>query len=202
MVLNILFISGDDRFTLDMIGFNIESSLEDCNIGIFKAEDEGDILYHLDHDDIHLIVADMNIETIESYEFYDKLQQDIKYRDIPFVFLSSNEEDQDIAILKGISNFFLKPLDVDQLLETLHNILKNAKSKQENTSLPDGYSLDDDSYSSEDISLENITNYSNQIEELLDNTMTNKDQIKQLTLKIKEEVEKISTVSTNHTYSF
>jgi hypothetical protein len=81
MVLNILFISDDDRFILDMIGFNIESSLQDCNIGIFQAQDEEIILKHLDHDDIHLVVADMNLESLVVYEFYDKLQHDIKYRD-------------------------------------------------------------------------------------------------------------------------
>jgi len=143
MLLNILFISTDDRFILDMIGFNIENSLEDCSIGIFQAQEELDILQSLNHDDIHLIVADMNIDEIIVDEFYDRLQRDIKYRDFPFVFTSSIGEDIEIASLKGLDNFFLKPIDVDKLLARLYEILENIKKDIQK----DEYSLD---YFSED----------------------------------------------------
>ncbi len=146
MLLNILFISDDDRFILDMIGFNIETSLENCNIGIFQAEKEIDIRQSLNHDDIHLIVADMNIDKIVVDEFYDKLQRDIKYRDFPFVFTSANAEDIEIASLKGLDNFFLKPIDVDKLLERLHDILENIQKEINKVEYNIDYFSEDDDY--------------------------------------------------------
>ncbi len=128
MLLNILYLSEDDETVFDFIGYNLESSLGDCNIKNFVADEEKEAIDIIEFNNINLIVADMNIKSIYSFEFYDKLHADVKFAHIPFVFLSSNEEDQEISILKGLNNFFLKPLDVDQLLETLHNILSQKPS--------------------------------------------------------------------------
>ena len=146
MVLNILFISDDDRFILDMIGFSIENSLENCNIGIFQAEQEVEIMNSLNLDDIHLIVADMNVDSLVVYEFYDKLQRDIKYRDFPFVFTSANAEDIEIASLKGMDNFFLKPIDVDKLLDRLHDILESIQKEIKKVEYNLDYFSEDDDY--------------------------------------------------------
>jgi FixJ family two-component response regulator len=66
----------------------------------------------------------MDLATIESYEFYDKLNK--KNNLIQFVFLSSNIEDQEISMLKGIKNFFLKPLNERDLIEKINTILNNS----------------------------------------------------------------------------
>ena len=128
MKLNILFLSLDDIMVLEFIGYSLEESLTDTSVGILEAHYEKDANKILESTKVDLIIADMNIDTLDSYKFYDKLQEDSNYKNIPFVFLSANEDDQDIALLKGISNFFLKPLDVEQLLKTLHTLLAHTPS--------------------------------------------------------------------------
>ena len=137
MKLNILFLTLDDIMILEFIGYSLEESLTDTTIGILDASHDHHAIEILESEKVDLIIADMNIHTLESYEFYDKLQENDVYKNIPFVFLSTEEEDQDIAILKGMNNFFLKPLNVEQLLKTLHNILQSSSTlKNEIDHLP------------------------------------------------------------------
>ena len=132
MKLNILFLSQDDRMVLEFIGYSIQENLGDVTIGILEAQTEEEAIEVLEFNSVDLIIADMNIDTIASYKFYDRIQDELfKFSDIPFVFLSSDPEDQEIAMLKGLQNFFLKPLDVELLLQTLENILKNTKREKE-----------------------------------------------------------------------
>ena len=121
---NILFLTLDDIMVLEFIGYSLEESLPNTSIGILDAHYEKDASEILKSTKVDLIVVDMNIETLDTYEFYDKIQNNSKYKEIPFVFLSANKEDQDIAIKKERNNFFLKPLDADQLLKRLHDILQ------------------------------------------------------------------------------
>lgn len=204
MKLNILFLTLDDIMVLEFIGYSLEESLEDTTIGILDAQYEKDAKEILESTRVDLIIADMNINTLESYEFYDKLQEDDKYKNIPFVFLSENEEDQDIAILKGISNFFLKPLDVEQLLQTLHNILKKSQGDEENTNpLYDNYLGDNDVQYEHDLYLNNILESTNKIESLVINYKEeNNEEIKKLASSIKDQVEQLSLNSSKNTFPF
>jgi len=204
MKLNILFLTLDDIMVLEFIGFSLEESLTDTSVGILEAHYEKDANEILESTKVDLIIADMNIDTLESYEFYDKLQEDDKYKHIPFVFLSSNEDDQDIAILKGISNFFLKPLDVDQLLKTLHNILKTSQEEElQNDAIYDNYAVDNDLQYEQSFYLDNILEYTNKIESLVLNyEETNNEEIKKLASNIKEQVEHLSQNNAEETFPF
>lgn len=130
IMLNILFLSNEEKMVLEMLAYSVEESLHDVAIGVLEASTRDEAMEVLEFNNVDLIIADMNIDTIESYKFYDELQELHKFTDIPFVFLSSNEEDQEIAILKGVQNFFLKPLNIDQLLERITEILKIQKKER------------------------------------------------------------------------
>jgi len=203
MKLNILFLTLDDIMVLEFIGYSLEESLTDTSIGILEAHYEKDAKEILESTKVDLIIADMNIDTLESYEFYDKLQEDDKYKNIPFVFLSSNEEDQDIAILKGISNFFLKPLNVEQLLLTLHNILKGSQEEIQNDTIYDNYAVDEELKYAQGFYLDNILEYTNKIEDLVLNyEETNNEKIKKLATNIKNQIEYLSQNNTEETFPF
>lgn len=194
MKLNILFLTQDDRMVLEFIGYTLEESLKDTSIGIFDTDDEQEAINIIDFNVIDLIIADMNINTIESYEFFDKLKADPKFDEIPFVFLSSNEDDQEIAILKGISNFFLKPLDVEQLLETLHNILSHSRKNNVISHLQEDFE-------SETQEINNILDHINKAQELVDND-SKKDELKETLLKIKEEANKLLSIHSENSDTF
>jgi len=188
MILSILYLSKDDETVFDFIGYSLESSLGDCTVKNFIADNEQDAINIIEFNNINLIVADMNIDSICSFEFYDKLNLDVKFKDIPFVFLSSDEDDQEISILKGLSNFFLKPLNIDQLLETLHNILDNTKlNNTNNLNYSIGYDYEDNS---EEIELlEKILEYANNIDDKID--QNDIKSIKELSKKIKDNTNEI-----------
>ena len=160
MQLNILYLSEDEEAIFEFIGYSLEHTLQNISIKSFVADTTEDALKILEYNNINLIVADMNINSISSYEFYDKLNLDVKFSNIPFVFLSSNEEDKEISILKGFSNFLLKPLDVDQLLKTLHDILSKYKTKKSDFSDYFGDDLEDEEHSYE--ALLDIMEHSNE----------------------------------------
>ena len=133
MKLNILFLSQDDRMVLEFIGYSIQENLGNVTVGILEAQTEEEAIEVLEFNSVDLIIADMNINSIAAYRFYDRIQYEFfKFSDIPFVFLSSDPEDQEIAMLKGFKNFFLKPLDVELLLQTLENILKIQSKRKKN----------------------------------------------------------------------
>lgn len=204
MKLNILFLTLDDIMVLEFLGHSLEESLTDTAIGILEARYEKDAIKILESSRVDLIIADMNIDTLESYEFYDKLQEDDKYKNIPFIFLSNLEEDQDIAILKGISNFFLKPIDVDQLLETVQKIIRNSQLSDKRTNSPhDNYAIDNQLLYNQKFYLDNILEYTNQIETLvINNEGNNNEEIKELSLNIKNQVKNLSSKKIENTYPF
>jgi len=183
----------DDIMVLEFIGYSLEESLQDTSIGILEARYEKDAMELFESTRVDLIIADMNISTLESYEFYDKLQQDDNLKNIPFVFLSENEEDQDIAILKGISNFFLKPLDVNNLLKRLHDILKNTSlNNTEHQVSPDEYMISNDIRYVKDPNLQEVLNITKEIENLiLDYTEDNNNKIKELASNIQNKIDKL-----------
>ncbi len=177
MQFNILFLTDNDLSVLDFMVYSLQESLPGISISTFGAKYESEAMAILESEKISLIIADMNIDTIESYEFYDDLQLDDYYKDIPFVFLSSNEEDQEIAFLKGISNFFLKPLNIDDLLDTLRDILKK-------TALV---------HSDSNLYLNMIYNNVEKIDRLLDENKDNKEKIRQITDNIKLQIKQLAS---------
>jgi len=123
MKFNLLFLSLDDIMVLEFIGYSLEESLGDTSIGILEASNKDEAIHMLESQKVDLIISDMDMETLQSFEFYEKIKLDNEYKHIPFVFLSSLEEDQNTAAVKEIEHLFVKPLDVDHLLQTLHTIL-------------------------------------------------------------------------------
>jgi|GEM_PF-3655049 len=125
MLVNILFLTSDEDYVLDFIKYALEDLLEDTQVNVFGTQSETEAFEILQRENISLIIADMDLQSLESYDFYDKLSKS-NDNTIPFVFLSSNEEDQEISMLKGIENFFLKPLNEKDLTGKINNILNKT----------------------------------------------------------------------------
>ena len=190
MKLNILFLSQDDRMVLEFIGYSVQESLGDVTIGILEAQTEEEAIEVLEFNSVDLIIADMNIDTIASYKFYDRIQDELfKFNDIPFVFLSSDPEDQEIAMLKGLQNFFLKPLDVELLLQTLENILKNTKQQKEQSQCMPFFTEEYD-HEIQHQALEDMLDCVNEINKAI-NDNGNINKIKEENNKLKQHIEQL-----------
>ncbi|MCD4756675.1 MAG: response regulator [Arcobacteraceae bacterium] len=131
MIINILFLTSDDDYILDFIKYALEDLLPNTEVNLFGAHSEERAYELLQQENIKLIIADMDICTIESYEFYDDLKKK-NYSTIPFVFLSSDIENQEFSMLKGIENFFLKPLSEKNLIEKINTILNTTSPCSQN----------------------------------------------------------------------
>jgi len=179
MKLNILFLTLDDISVLKFFAYSVQESLGDTSIDILEAHSDEEAIKILKTTKINLVITDMNISTLEPYEFHDYLQLNPSYKDIPFIFLSSDEEDRIIVISKRNSDFFLKPLNIDQLTDTLNTILKKEKSTQ----------IDRNNKLFEKPQLESIYQDTNTIETLVQNcNCKDKEIIVKLTTKIKEQL--------------
>ena len=190
MKLNILFLSQDDRMVLEFIGYSIQENLGNVTVGILEAQTEEEAIEVLEFNSVDLIIADMNINSIAAYRFYDRIQYEFfKFSDIPFVFLSSDPEDQEIAMLKGFKNFFLKPLDVELLLQTLENILKNTKQEKEKHMQCMPFLTDEYEHEIHHQALEDILDSVNEIDQAIQRDGGDIKKIKEENKKIKEHIQ-------------
>ena len=73
-----------------------------------------------------LIITDILMPKLDGYAFVQKLRTDIKTHDIPIIFLSATyvtEEDKSFALSLGASRFIEKPIDTEDFLLTIAELL-------------------------------------------------------------------------------
>ena len=73
-----------------------------------------------------LIITDILMPKMDGYAFVQKLRTDIKTHDIPIIFLSATyvtQEDRAFALSLGASRFIEKPIDTEDFLLTIAELL-------------------------------------------------------------------------------
>ena len=86
MQFNILFLTIKDLSILDFMAYSLKENLPEISINTFEAKYDDEATVVLNEEKIDLIIADMNIDTLESYEFYDQLQSLSFFYDLNFSF--------------------------------------------------------------------------------------------------------------------
>lgn len=73
-----------------------------------------------------LIILDINLPTIDGFEVLKELQSSQKTRDIPVIALSANvmKEDVEKGIKAGFTHYLSKPIKMNEIAKTIHDILK------------------------------------------------------------------------------
>lgn len=76
------------------------------------------------HDKISLIISDINMPKMDGIEFLERIRSE--NNTIPFIFVTARSEPDKMlkAIQLDIDNYILKPIDLDNLLEVIDNVLK------------------------------------------------------------------------------
>jgi len=123
--LNVLFLSQDDGFLFETIAYHINDNLKIDAIPI-QVENIYDAQDTLENQNIHLIVSDIDLNPIECCDFVDFIKHDNRFDTIPLVLISHNEELKSIAYAKGVKDFFLKPINMEELLSKFSNILQDV----------------------------------------------------------------------------
>jgi CheY-like chemotaxis protein len=78
-----------------------------------------------------LVITDILMPRMDGFSLVHKLRLDPETRNIPVVFLSATyvaPEDKTFAALIGASRFLEKPIDIDQLMETISELLVQETS--------------------------------------------------------------------------
>jgi len=85
-----------------------------------------DILYSGDAE-IDLIVSDYNMPVMDGLELLNKVKADHKFKDIPFILLTSEEckEKKKEAKNAGLDAWITKPYKIDAFINRINFLLKN-----------------------------------------------------------------------------
>jgi two-component system response regulator VicR len=77
-----------------------------------------------------LIVADVMMPSMDGYEFVQKLKEDPSVSSIPVVFLTAKDQTTDRykGLSLGIAAYIVKLFDLDELRETVKDILAAKKN--------------------------------------------------------------------------
>jgi signal transduction histidine kinase len=125
MKLNVLFLSDDDSFLFETIAYHINDNLQIDAIPI-RVTNIDEAIDMLERKYIHLIVSDIDLNPIECCDFVDFVKKDRRFDAIPLVLISENEALKGLAYAKGIKEFFLKPIHIEELLSKFSNILSDV----------------------------------------------------------------------------
>lgn len=78
-----------------------------------------------------LIISDILMPRMDGFSFVHRLRQDPRHRNIPIIFLSATyvtNEDKDFALNLGVSRFLEKPVDTEDFLLTVAELLTTGPS--------------------------------------------------------------------------
>lgn len=87
-----------------------------------------------------LILLDINMPGLDGYETCEKLREHVKTKNIPIIFMTSHLDntDTDKFIHSGAIGYIRKPLEINEMLISIHKVLPAQKSEDE--TLPDNTS--------------------------------------------------------------
>lgn len=68
-----------------------------------------------------LILSDINMPELNGYEVLEGLRNNISTATIPFIFITSEEDEayRCRALLLGANGYLIKPVDIDELLDAI-----------------------------------------------------------------------------------
>lgn len=71
-----------------------------------------------------LIVLDIKMPKMDGYTFVRRLKKDDENKDIPVVVLTSYEPMKDMFQLEGVKDYFVKSVDMHELMKVIDSYLK------------------------------------------------------------------------------
>jgi CheY-like chemotaxis protein len=92
-------------------------------VGAANGQEALDTLTHTIPD---LVITDLLMPVMDGYSFIERIKADAQLRDIPVVVFSAKPDDdsQDKALALGAVRFIRKPGSIDQILDTVNEIMQ------------------------------------------------------------------------------
>lgn len=107
--------------------------LEMSGYHAFVAQDGQDVVEKASEIRPDLIILDMHLTVIDGLRASQMIKSDEASRDIPIIMVSALEgaAAKEAAFSAGASHYFLKPFDVDELLERINSIFEGIVTAPE-----------------------------------------------------------------------
>ncbi|MGB0453472.1 MAG: response regulator [Bacteriovoracaceae bacterium] len=119
---NILFVD-DMSFYKSLVQDHLALWDKDCNlIYCTNAKEATQVLKKTE---IHLVICDMMMPEHSGYDLLKSMRQSKKYKEVPFVVLSANDNKKLIleSLKAGANKYIIKPWSEEELLLTLDELL-------------------------------------------------------------------------------
>ena len=107
--------------------FLLQRLLEDEGYSVIITEDPREGLEYVDkHSSINLILLDIMMPKLDGFEFMKRLSDSGRLSDIPVVIVTARDDkqSQQKAIDMGAKDYITKPLDINKVVETIHQQLR------------------------------------------------------------------------------
>jgi two-component system, cell cycle sensor histidine kinase and response regulator CckA len=86
----------------------------------------------LKREKVNLIVSDILMPSMDGFEFCQEVKKNNEIKDIPFIFYTAHyydPEDKEYALKLGADRYFVKPVDINVLMNTVNELTKSADIK-------------------------------------------------------------------------
>ena len=112
---------------------SIRLSLELNKFEVISAENGKEALSLIWNEPVDLILCDINLPDINGLEILEKVRNDKKLYQTPFVFLSAYSEEADIrhGMNKGADDYLTKPFSIKDLVKTINSRIMIHRKKSE-----------------------------------------------------------------------
>jgi len=122
----LIFIVDDNEDILFSLNITLESHEYDV-ITANSGQKALDILAGLDHPP-NIIISDIMMPNINGFELFKHISNDLRWSNIPFLFLSAKTSNEDIRFGKmlGVDDYLTKPIIEEDLLASIKGKLKRT----------------------------------------------------------------------------
>jgi CheY-like chemotaxis protein len=121
----LILVVDDDPAQLELV----EHALEPLGCQIVTAENGASALDFIARHRTSLIISDLMMPDMDGSQLFDKLQSDVATEAVPFVCLSSNSDEREVvaALLRGVEDYWMKPIRPSEFRARVHRILRRIK---------------------------------------------------------------------------
>jgi len=95
-----------------------------ANIKILQAENGEEAIKLLENNQVELILLDLIMPVMDGFETLKYLKNDVEYKDIPVIIVTSKEEEKRETYHLGANDFIAKPYSPEELKLRVFNHLK------------------------------------------------------------------------------
>ena len=121
-----VMVVDDDLAFLDMAVEILETEFE-----VIGAVNGLDALEKVERAEPELIVLDIAMPCVDGIDTCRALRKNVRFRDLPIIFISGQEENSYVNRLRGLgtTHFLRKPIAPADLLQSCHDVLREAGSQ-------------------------------------------------------------------------